>query len=272
MRFTVLGSAGFIGSHLVEHLTREQIDVYAPGRYEHISTREDLGHVIYAIGLTADFRQRPFETIEGHVCKLIQVLQQDRFESFLYLSSTRLYGIESPTSEEAPVQVRPCELNHLYNISKLMGESACFATNNPRVRIARISNVFGPDYLSMNFLSTVIRDALEKKRVLLETSLDSEKDYIKIEDVVSLLPKISLSGKSRLYNVARGSNISNRDLLQRLSEITGCLLEVAPGAGKVYYPPISINSVTDEFDFSPHPVLDALPALVSQYREAYAKR
>jgi len=37
--------------------------------------RIDPGHVIYCIGLTADFRQKPFETIEAHVSKLAEVAQ-----------------------------------------------------------------------------------------------------------------------------------------------------------------------------------------------------
>ncbi len=52
----------------------------------------DLGHAFYCIGLTADFRSRPFETIEAHCGLLKEVLSGSRFSSFVYLSSTRVYA------------------------------------------------------------------------------------------------------------------------------------------------------------------------------------
>ena len=80
-RFTVLGSSGFVGAHLVRHLRSRGDEVLRPGRDAVVNG--DLGHVVYAIGLTADFRTQPYATIEAHVSRLARLLERARFESLM---------------------------------------------------------------------------------------------------------------------------------------------------------------------------------------------
>ncbi|MES2850099.1 MAG: hypothetical protein V4685_13660, partial [Bacteroidota bacterium] len=87
---TVLGASGFIGSSIMKKLKEQNTQYFAPERNEVITNR-DLGDVIYCIGLTADFRTKPFETVDAHVCKLKQVLNECTFNSLTYLSSSRVY-------------------------------------------------------------------------------------------------------------------------------------------------------------------------------------
>ena len=79
MTITVLGAGGWIGSSLVASLRRQGRSVRPVNRAElplWLSERDSQGPVIYAIGLTADFRQQPHATAEAHVCLLSQVLQR----------------------------------------------------------------------------------------------------------------------------------------------------------------------------------------------------
>jgi len=142
MRFTVLGARGFVGSHLVSFLENEGADCITPARAEQLDGG-NLGHVIYCIGLTADFRTRTFDTVESHVCALLDILKNCYYDSFLYLSSTRVYKNAQSTNEEAALRVTPHNPDDMYNISKIMGESLCLTIDNPSVRIARMSNVVG---------------------------------------------------------------------------------------------------------------------------------
>ena len=61
--------------------------------------------MIYAIGVTADFRTRPFETMEAHVSVLCEILRDARLDSLTYLSSTRLYGGAASTGEGTDFRV-----------------------------------------------------------------------------------------------------------------------------------------------------------------------
>lgn len=259
--FTLLGAGGYMGSELLERLTRRGYRCRGLGRSDSWDASDDLGHVIFCIGLTADFRWRPLETIAAHVCRAIECLQSARFESFLYLSSTRVYGRVGGTREDVDLIVNPSDPDDLYNLSKLAGEAACRAISNPRVRIVRLSNVYGGRMTSHSFLTELITSAHEG-RICLRTNLDSEKDYIHIEDVCDLLPSISLSGKNRLYNVASGENVSHRRILDILARETGCSVEVDPAAPTVCTPRIDVGRVTDEFDFTPRPLEHELAAVV----------
>src|SRR5437764_55398 len=125
---TVLGASGFIGSHLVKRLGELEIECFAPRRDEKLSTK-NLGDIIYCIGLTADFRSRPFDTVNAHVCKLLEVLRDSTFDSLLYVSSTRLYGTHLQTArEEDSLQFAPLDPTDIFSLSKAMGESLSFAS------------------------------------------------------------------------------------------------------------------------------------------------
>ena len=265
MKFTILGSAGFIGSHLSNHLKAQGVECLTPEIRDLNDYNKSFGHVIYAIGITSDFRVKPFETIEAHVCTLKRFLENAKFDSFLYLSSARMYS-ESGASEEESICVNPLNSNDLYNISKLLGESLCLSLDKPTVRIVRLSNVFGNNYNSSDFLFSIIRDAVDKKKIVLHTTLDSEKDYVNIKDVVNLLPQISLMGKHRMYNVASGKNTKTREIVNELARITSCVCEVIPNAEEHSFPQISIKKIQDEFKFKPSYLLDNFEDLVNSFK------
>jgi len=267
MNFTVLGASGFIGSNLVRWLQSQGFSCWSPRRGEDLLSHS-LGHIIYCIGLTADFRTKPFDTIDAHVCYLLKVLKQCKFDSFLYLSSTRVYGIREDTAyEEDIIHNQPLNFSDLYNISKIMGESICFAAGKPNVRVVRLSNVYGYDAKSENFIFSLIRDALRNKRIVLNTSLDSNKDYISINDIVNILPEIAIHGRHKIYNVASGENIAAGQIVDMLSRLTGCNVEVEKNAERICYPNICIKRIKEEFEFTPTHILNDLDKLLSEYRD-----
>ena len=267
MTFTILGQ-GFIGTHLLAFLREQGHDCVAPARAELDQLRgRRLGHVLYCIGVTADFRSRPLDTARAHVCRLAEVLSTTEFESLLYLSSTRVYGsVSSGRETEAAFKVDPASASDLYNLSKLMGESLCLSMESSSVRVARLSNVYGPDWTSDNFLSSVIRAAVDRGSVVFRSAPDSAKDYIAVEDAVRVLAGISLHGRERVYNVASGAPVTNAQLAAKLQS-SGCAVSFEEGAPAVTFPPIDTARVRAEFPFTPRSVLDDLPALLAQYRD-----
>ncbi|MDT8428121.1 MAG: NAD(P)-dependent oxidoreductase [Pseudomonadales bacterium] len=258
MNFTVLGASGMIGRHLVSALQRRGERVFAPVRGDDTVFTRALGHVIYAIGLTADFRNRPYDTVEAHVSYLSQVLQRSRFDSLLYLSSTRVYAGADSTKEDTPLRVQPDNPSDLYNLSKLMGESLCHASSREGVRVARLSNVVGDDDPdSENFVSVLLREA-RTGHIVLRTALSSAKDYIHIDDAVEILLRIATSGCERVYNVASGRQTTNAEWGERLGEATGCTLEVAAEAVEYSFAPIDITRLRTEFGFVAKPAIDTV--------------
>ena len=261
---TVLGASGFIGSQLVKRLAALGHQYQAVRRGDSLPSGS-LGHVVYCVGLTADFRARTYDTVEAHVCKLLEILRAAEFESLLYLSSTRLYGGSYSTTEETSVCVAPLNPGDLYNASKAMGESLVLNCGRS-TRVVRISNVYGGDFDSDNFLTTIIKDAIINRKITLQTSAESAKDYVSIDNVVEALIEIATRGKQRIYNVASGVNVSNDQLTERLQLLTGCEVEYSDSAPLVTFPPISIDRLRAEFGFHTSGVLADAPQLVELYR------
>jgi len=264
MSFTVLGAGGFIGRHLAAHLQRQGHSVVALGR-EDALPKGSLGHVIYCIGLTANFRRRPFETVDAHITVLSDVLKRAEFHSLLYLSSTRVYAKSISTAEDALLAAASGDPSDLYNLSKVMGESLCLNSGRQGTRIARLSNVVGFDPGSDNFLPALIRQALGG-RIVLRSALDSAKDYVALDDVLNVLPQIALRGSERIYNVAGGRNFRNSKITGRLQALTGCEVSVCEPAPVQSFPIIDIGRLREEFAFAPSNPLAGLSALVGAYR------
>ncbi|MDZ7921990.1 NAD-dependent epimerase/dehydratase family protein [Rhodoferax sp.] len=264
MSWTVLGANGTIGRRLVARLRATGQTVDTPGRGEAGLYRRPLGHVIYAIGLTADFRRRPYDTMQAHVSVLAEMLQQADFES----CSFRHHGARLWRALPGPRGWSRClvlaqDPSDLYNLSKLMGESLCLQDARAGVRVARLSNVVGgEDAGSANFVPSLVREA-RSGRIVLQTAADSAKDYIHIDDVAELLPRIAAGGRERLYNVASGVQTTHAQWTAQLAAQTGCAVEVTPGAPAVRFIPVDIGRIRAEFDFQPRPVLAALAGAFS---------
>jgi nucleoside-diphosphate-sugar epimerase len=263
MKFTVLGGRGFVGSHVVRYLERQGHTVDVPSRDLVGLPEKDLGHVIYAIGLTGDFRKRPFETVDAHVCLLAKLLQTCRFDSWLYLSSTRVYSaldLDKSAGEDSPVIVRP-GMDSLYNLSKLMGESLCLACPSPSIRVARLSNVYGTGISTDTFLGSVINDLRQQGHVTVNESPESGKDYVAVDDVATLIETISLRGEERLYNIASGRLVTHRELFGKISKLTGFTASFPDGNLMRTFPVVDISRVHAEFGFRPKNLLDTLGLL-----------
>lgn len=258
---TVFGGTGFIGSHLVRRARGLGLECRAPARDE-LPADVDLGAVIYAIGLTADFRTRPFETVDAHVSHLGSVLRACRFDSLLYLSSTRLYRrADEPATEDAVLRLDPQNPSDLYDLSKAMGESLALTTA-PSSRVARLSNVYGFDAQSPTFLSEVVRSAVRDRRVVMQTSPESAKDYIDIDSAADTLLAIAQRGRQRVYNVASGHNVTNARIAAELQRLTDCEVSWTSNAPTVTFPTISVDRTQRELGASARSLIESLPALV----------
>ena len=270
--FTVLGAGGFIGGALVEALRARGEALRAPTRAEIPHLTGDLGHVVYAAGITRDAASQPFETIEAHVCLLSRLLRAGSFRSFLYLSSAGVYLRARDGDETSDLPINPTDAGQLYNISKVAGEALCLSIPRDTVRVARLSSVYAADRESPGFLGQILREAIATGRLRLRTAPDSARDYVSLADVVGLLPKISTEGRARAYNVASGSNVSNGELVHQLGRHIPVTIEVEASAPRIAYPELPIRRIREEFDFQPRRLLADLGVVVGVYLNRYERR
>ena len=264
MKFTILGNSGFIGKNLTSYLKGMGYEVFTPSRTLDTIYGKQLGHVIYCIGLTGDFRSRPHDTIEAHVTLLSEVLRRANYDTFLYLSSTRVYsGLESDqlASEEEKLPLSP-NSDSLYDLSKLLGEALCLSMRDPSVRIARLSNVYGPDMSKDIFLGSVLQDIKKNGKVTILDNPASAKDYISVEDVCYLLSEIVLHGNHSLYNVASGASVRCEEIADWLKK-EGHVVTFANKNQPRIFPEIDVSRIKEEFDFEPKLLKDEIKQLIT---------
>lgn len=270
--FTVLGSTGSIGSSLAASLRAAGVDVYAPGRFDPDPFERELGHVVYCVGLTANFRALPLETVDAHVGVLRTLLEHGAYDSLLYLSSTRVYRGAQVAHEDDRLDLDPSDPDDVYNASKLLGEALCLSRPEPTTRVVRLSNVIGPHASSPSFVQSLTADAVARGSITLETQLESTKNYVDIRDVVEVLPRIATVGRARLYNVAGETSTTHQEVVDVLRRETGCSVSVRPGAPISTSPAIAIDRVRDELGFAPRGIASSLPEMVAAYRAAASPR
>lgn len=261
--FTILGASGYIGGSIAARLRQDGVEVFTPEKGDPEIFFRDLGHVIYAIGLTADFRSRPYDTARAHVSVLADVLEKCRFDTLTYLSSTRVYGGADSSAAGTSFSVDPCDPSDLYNLTKLTGESLCLNGKASQVKVVRLSNVVGVgEGRSENFIDSLIEEAKSGKLVL-RSAPESSKDYIHIDDVVEMLTRIAVYGQARIYNLASGKNVSHREWTDKIESLLPCEIEYQPDAPLHTFPEMDVSQLVSEFGFSPRPVLSILPELIA---------
>lgn len=265
MRFTVFGSTGFIGGALTAHLREAGHEVSTPTRHEIPgATGDGLGHVIYAIGLTGDFRSRPLDTVDAHVTVLADRIRDARFDSWLYLSSTRVYsGIDASTvSEESVPFARPTS-DGIYDLSKLLGEAICASRPEATVRVARVSNVYGPGAHDDTFLGMLLADVAAGRDITIGEGPESSKDYVAVDDLCRMLTHVATAGQHRLYNLASGQPVTHREIAEVITARTGLNVEFAHDGPTRAFPTIDVSRVRAETGLRPARLTERLPSMLA---------
>ena len=210
--YTVLGASGFVGRHLTHALEQLGAKVFAPARGDSSVFKRDLGCVFYCVGLTADYAQKPFETVEAHVSLLSRLLEQASLNRLIYLSSTRLYDSAQTAVEEQPLLLSSSNPRHIYDLSKALGENICLTASQGRAGVARLANVYSPAPGSPGFFSGLLNRLQEGKELMLDSSPYFSRDYVHIDDVVAALLALADSGRKEVVNVASGAAVTNREI------------------------------------------------------------
>ncbi len=249
MKYTIFGSSGFIGSHLTRYLRSLGYSVHLPSRQDLFTETKDLGRVIYCIGLTGDFRSRPFDTIEANVGIISKVIRECSFDSLVYLSSTRVYGVETchlETSEESRLSVVPSN-DSLYDLSKLLAEALCSSQHSRNIRVARVSNVVGNGLSTATFLGSLAESIKLGSPIVIKEGENSRKDYVCIADVVSAIYLLSKDAKNTIYNVASNSTATHKEIATIIEEELGHKVSFFEAAIDRVLPKIDTTEIQREF-------------------------
>ena len=252
MLIHVLGSKGWIGSSIIKYfinLGYEVNQVHRNNIHNWLKDEEPKDLVIYVIGITGNYRTKPYETYESHVGLVAKILkvQGKLIKKFLYFSSSRVYINNPSTNEDDSIKCIPKNPSDLYNISKLMGESLVLSNKNQNYKVVRVSNVVGENQPKETFIGQLISECQNKGLARIIQSPLSEKDYIAMDDLVYFIHQISVKGKYRIYNVASGSNTSHEKVAEILNSKGYNIKFVSNNLETFISKPINISRLMEDY-------------------------
>ena len=266
--YTIFGSSGFIGKELFSHLKKNNQKVFKPSKNQ-IKFNKDLGYIIYCVG-SDDWKKKPKKGYLSNLGHLKKIVFNNKFKSIIFLSTTRLYiNSKNTTKENSNLSVNSENENDYYNILKIASESLLLRLNK-KIKIIRLSNVFGFNHKSPLLLPMLIKNALKKSQIEITISLNSTKDYILIDDAINLIFKILKDGKQNIYNVASGKNIKIKKITNIIKKETGCKIILKNQKKVMLEPKINIKRIQQEFNFKNNFKLEkSLPELIKKYKKIF---
>ncbi|MGF1691111.1 SDR family oxidoreductase [Photobacterium kagoshimensis] len=267
-KVTIFGSSGFVGSNLKTKLDELGFDVYCPSREDSdFNSNEDLGVVVYCSG-NGNCGSEPLSVLNANVNRLTDVLCLDNYKRIIYLSSTRIYMGSNSSNEFSDNVVKESDDRILFNLTKMIGEELCLKLGRDPI-VLRPSNIYGLAKNSKLFLPSITRDAINKKEVNMYVSPSYSKDYISVNDLVSVIVQLIIKEKinKRVLNVAYGKNVTAQNIVNVLIDKTKCNVNWITKSEDDYFPETEITELKSEVSFEPSSVIEDLEKLIDDFKE-----
>lgn len=281
----VTGGAGFIGSHMADHLLAHgyrvrAIDNLVTGRESniaHLSGNADFsferadvrslnpGHSLFegarillhfaGIGDIVPSIERPIEYMSTNVQGTVHVLEcarEGRVGKVVYAASSSCYGLASvPTREDHPIAPQ-----YPYALSKYLGEQVCFHWHQVYglpVNSIRIFNAYGTRSRTSGTYGAVfgvfLRQKLAGKPYTVVGDGTQKRDFLYVTDVAkAFLVAAETPRTGRIYNLGAGKPQSVNRLVELLG---GEKIHIPKRPGEPDCTWADISRVTSELAWKP---------------------
>lgn len=254
MNVLITGGAGFIGSHLAEHLQGRAavrvLDDLSTGYRRNLArldvdfihgsildrptlqrAMEDVDYVFHLAALVSVPASvtNPYLCVELNVVGLLNVLEvaaEHDVRKLCFSSSAAVYG-DSPT---VPKREEMCpEPTSPYAMTKVDGEFYCrqFSKQGRLETVAlRFFNVFGPRQDPTGPYAAAVpiffRNALAGSSITIYGDGGQTRDFVYVKDIVAALEfAATVPGVTGVFNAGYGEEITILELAQRIVSLAG---------------------------------------------------
>ncbi len=184
---------------------------------------KDFSYVIHAGSVNDSFienyRDLAYEVNTFGTRNLIDALDMDKVEHFIYLSTFQVYGkydgLINESSETNP-------LND-YGLSHLFAEYIlALQVRDPKYSIIRLTNSYGcPKDVNTSKWHLITNDlakmAFDEKKIKLNSNGDALRDFIWMGDVCYILRKLlGEKPQNQIYNLSRGKSLSLKAIANKV--------------------------------------------------------
>lgn len=213
---------------------------------------EQVDYIIHAAGLASPFyyKKYPLETIESAILgakNLLELSRVMRSESFLFFSSSEIYGDPDPehvpTSEDYAGKVSSVGPRACYDESKRLTETLSMTYHQiygTPIKIVRPFNIYGPGMRHTDYrvMPTFLYSALRGKNLPVHDKGSQTRTFCYISDALTAIFKVLLKGKpGEIYNIGNDTpEISMYELASIICEIVGTGVKPRRKSYPAHYP------------------------------------
>jgi UDP-glucose 4-epimerase len=307
MRVLVTGGAGFIGSHVVDHLVQEGcevsvVDDLSAGKWENVNPlarfhQVDIGspelarvfdaerpetvvHLAAQASVTVSVAN-PMRDATTNILGSLNLLEncvRAGVRKFVYVSTGgALYGEPEylPCDEAHPIHpLSP------YGVSKHTVEHYLFVyhqTYGLAYTVLRLANVYGPrqdPFGEAGVVAIFTQRMLDGEQAVIYGTGEQERDFIYVEDCARATVLALSRGDGQAYNIGCGAGTTINDLFAVMKSATGYGLKAQydpPRPGDVFRSFLDATKARRELGWTPEVSLEeGLRRVVNHFRQQRA--
>lgn len=298
----IFGGSGFVGHHLASRLLDEGVfvtvaDIAKPSKMDkrikfvkiNIKKEGSLKKILqnkdYAFNLAAalpfkeDYDDYLKESIEVNVkgaVNIAKACKEAGVKKLVFASGYVVYGVPRylPLDEK-----HPTEPEDIYGVSKLAAEKylQVLAQMPPPLNLVllRMASIYGPGQTSRGLIPNLFRASLNNIAVTIFAQGKERRDYIFIDDAISVLILSLKQGVNGVFNIGSGESVSARRIKEIIEGLAGRKIKACHNRAKGKIPDIvlSVARAKKYLGYKPKVSIKAGLALSYKwYKEHYLKQ